>query len=1242
MRGAELLPGITDARDLLKEPSNLTVDIPNKLESFLNEIVDRLWSNNAAVMVGAGFSKNAKPLENTSVTFPSWQELGDAYYKKLYGEAPSEKARYLNLLRLSQQVEAKFGRSELDNLLRNSIPDKNYKPSKLHIELLKLPWKDVFTTNYDTLLERVQGSIVNKNYNIINTKKDLVYSNSPRIVKLHGSLPSPPFTVTEEDYRRYSSDHAPFVNTVHQSMLENTLCLLGFSGDDPNFLQWTGWIRDHIGKENMPKIYWVGISDELTQADRKLSDNIGITEVNLSEIGANYETALRQFLKYLYQKTRANYWPTVVESAQSYFTQPNPDNYTKIFTEWRRQRKEYPGWVVMPEEQRKNLWHYTIGPFKHFFEIPPEDIQKLNTPLDLDLAFELAWRLDRCLVPLVGNLPAHLEHVAKKYSSDIPTNTLEQTTWTKTSVFEAVTNIRLWLLRYYREQGLDEKWLSVSQLVTNDFEILPPEHKAKFRLEAALRALFKLNIDEAKKLLTDWKIDDILPFWEAKRATLLAELGEGATACSILENSLSKIRQQLKLTPVTNDYTLVSQESVVMLLFWIVKCSINQIKLEKEYINFENELSERWDELVQFKCEPRRELRLLSTYLEERPVNSKHSSKIHHFDLGVKRTIYHFTFDDVEATAAYGLLRMCEDFGMPYCINNSVSVGNLGELVTSQIRSYNPHWTLVNIVRLGDVKTVDRLFNREYLHELTLNQVDNLFEIYLPALEYAISMINNAESQTSIPFERIANPLLEAFSRLCYKCSSKYREKLVSTLRKVYGLTNKQIILNANTFASRLLHSMTVNERTHSVSSLVDIPLSNCINESEIKLIVNPILMVSLPESIRGNSIQITEKQIDTIFDKLISNKKSRDWTLTSLVWLFDRSKLNKEQTNRLAEALWDGLSSSSLPKLPGHTRFKCALLPSPSLIEPKDRLKQYLRQLIAKELPNDSDLEELNLSAYVVEWSVSDILQFVMVISKWWKDNKYLMHPRTIVRLAVVTAERRRTLENAINALSTLFEHLDITEGEDFNLMIDVVQELISSVKAHEIPISVLEATTLKFFPEKLESINKQLVVDMLSNYDDVVNDALLASLQLAKILTKADRRNDFTVVANKLVEGIQWRHRPKLARRLNIVGEMIFQDIWRPSSESLVCLVQGLAKIKEETSSGIMGNDENELVQIRAAAAYLASVIFRTYKGDDPYLLRTIRHWWELYQDTNEFSEIKNAWEYAEYQLVIPVTSA
>ena len=50
------------------------------------------------------------------------------------------------------------------------------------------------------------------------------------------------------------------MNAVRQALLENTLCLIGFSSDDPNFLQWIGWLRDHLGHRT-PKIYLVCLLD---------------------------------------------------------------------------------------------------------------------------------------------------------------------------------------------------------------------------------------------------------------------------------------------------------------------------------------------------------------------------------------------------------------------------------------------------------------------------------------------------------------------------------------------------------------------------------------------------------------------------------------------------------------------------------------------------------------------------------------------------------------------------------------------------------------------------------------------------------------------------------------------------------------------------------------------------------------------------------------------------------------------
>jgi len=283
-------------------PKNVDCNIPKDIKLYLDEISERLWSGHAAIMVGAGFSKNAKKGNPTAKDFPDWSQLGNIFFERIYGEKPRRDQHYLNILKLADEVQAALGRHALDQIIRSQIPDKEYEPSDLHIKLLELPWTDIFTTNYDTLLERSCDSATSQRFDIVVCKEDLVYSEKPRIIKLHGSFPSErPFIITEDDYRRYPKDYAPFVNTVQQSLLENTLCLVGFSGDDPNFLQWLGWIHDNLGKENSPKIYLVGFFD-LSNTQLKLLEQRNIILVNLSlspmTVG-NQENALKIFIDYL-------------------------------------------------------------------------------------------------------------------------------------------------------------------------------------------------------------------------------------------------------------------------------------------------------------------------------------------------------------------------------------------------------------------------------------------------------------------------------------------------------------------------------------------------------------------------------------------------------------------------------------------------------------------------------------------------------------------------------------------------------------------------------------------------------------------------------------------------------------------------------------------------------------------------------------------------------------------------------
>ena len=167
---------------------------------------------------------------------------------------------------------------------------------------MELPWRDVFTTNYDTLLERAADKVSKRRYNVVVNQEDLVNSNdAPRILKLHGSFPSQrPFIITEEDYRTYPVRFAAMVNTVQQALLENVFCMIGFSCEDPNFLSWIGWIHDNLGKSSSQKIYMISV-EHIFDAKQKLLFDKNIIVVDLQEAYPEKEIPerLMSFFEYL-------------------------------------------------------------------------------------------------------------------------------------------------------------------------------------------------------------------------------------------------------------------------------------------------------------------------------------------------------------------------------------------------------------------------------------------------------------------------------------------------------------------------------------------------------------------------------------------------------------------------------------------------------------------------------------------------------------------------------------------------------------------------------------------------------------------------------------------------------------------------------------------------------------------------------------------------------------------------------
>ncbi|MDQ1251371.1 MAG: hypothetical protein QG646_444 [Euryarchaeota archaeon] len=676
----------------------------------IEQIKKRLWCGRefgqAAVMIGAGFSKNADTASYNAPSFPLWKELADGMYGALYppsSDSTDDRLRATSgegTSKLALEYETMFGRSALDNYLLKSIDDGNYHPGELHKLLFSLPWSDVFTTNYDTLLERTRVSIYERKYDLVETLHDMPGKMKPRIVKLHGSFPSHrPYIITEEDFRTYPKKFAPFVNMVQQSMMENAFCLLGFSGDDPNFLSWSGWVRDNLG-ESKPPIYLCGLL-ELSPSKRKLLENRGVVPIDLSQKfpksdvpeNIRYKEAINWFLKELQNGKPPNplKWPKKSRGHCHPFDQNfKAYDLKEICNMWRKERKEYPGWVIAPKKNRDIIWNCT----KYWIDTVFNSIETLPDLEKFFLLYELNWRLEITLTPLFSNWTEIISQTVEKFNPfpsymEIPNASIKadqieykSLDWERIRI--SWVELAFALVREARENHNEECFL----LWINRLECLlsiQKDWKVRLFYEKCLFFLFKSNQEEVRKCLESWPQIDDLPFWETKRASILAELGNLDEAEKIAERALQKVRLQIQ--PYEVDCLTLSQEGLIMFLLKYIKTNSSDIE------DFVGEYRDRWDKLETYRCNPNSQIESLILNVGQIQLPKLGKEITNSFDMRTKSVTYHHLSESEWISTiqpAFSFLRMFEEIGLPLGVAFLVCT-----LILLSIHLFGLHHTLL-------------------------------------------------------------------------------------------------------------------------------------------------------------------------------------------------------------------------------------------------------------------------------------------------------------------------------------------------------------------------------------------------------------------------------------------------------------------------------------------------------------------------------------------------------------------
>lgn len=515
--------------------------------SYINDIAQRLKEPRkygaVSLMVGAGFSKNAQSKGMASIQPPNWSELAEKMYEELYPE-PIEKRELeewkkqkiiktsgKNVTKLADEYIANFDRNKINTLIEQSIADDMFIPGELHKRLLKLQWSDIFTTNYDTLLEQALDLIYREtNYEIIYSQNDLPGSVKPRIVKLHGSIPQvKPYIISDEDYRTYPDKYSALVNTVQQAMLETRLCLIGFSGDDPNFQSWLGWLRDNMG-EHCPTIYLIGLYENLSAPEKKLLENKGISIVDISNLitekveNSHYQ-AISKFLDLLEKKQieKDIYIKRPYSKVDRFWT-PKEEKLKEYFEKMEEYSREVEmsirPYILLPEERRSNYARYFSEQFYIILKMIKKDVPE-------KLVSNIIKILRKCLVVLDDENADHLEKIV-----DILKEVNTQS--------ETMYEILLYLAEMYRIDAKNEQYDACIKKC-EEYCKANPYCRNEILIEKIKNHISLFEYKETRILIE--QIEPITFEYKIKKAAFLKQLSLNDIADKILSECSAELAQ---------------------------------------------------------------------------------------------------------------------------------------------------------------------------------------------------------------------------------------------------------------------------------------------------------------------------------------------------------------------------------------------------------------------------------------------------------------------------------------------------------------------------------------------------------------------------------------------------------------------------------------------------------------------------------------------------------------------------
>ena len=1238
-------------------------------QSHINHVRDALWqrSAGASIMVGAGFTKNADLARPGARHAPTWRDLGHAMCRKLYHADDRRRKRAIKeasgtsgLLRLAQEYETAFGKGQLHTFLEHALRLDDLRPSHTHRRLLRLPWRDVLTTNWDTLLERTRPSVVQRSYSIVQAMDHISSAAAPRIIKLHGTVPGSehcPLIVTEEDYRTYPTKFAPFVNTVQQLMMETALLLIGFSGDDPNFLSWSGWVRDNLGR-SAPKIYLAGWLD-LSPHRRAMLEQRGVVPIDVAghpkardwPDNLRHERATDFIISTLEhgEPYDISKWPETpdhhppappdhlepiekvkpnapMEEAYPPSMESKPEDglvhVRDLLKIWRHNRERYPGWIVAPARVRTMLISYT----REWMGLILRELPSLDVVERLSAIHEIIWRHEIVLDPISAELEAvavdALDCIDCERRS-IDGRIDEEIDWLilrKSWIAVALALLTAARLRFER-RTFERRIEQLSHFLEDESDIIQRIHQEK-----CLWQLYSLNLEAFYTQMEEWDTANCDPVWMMRKAALLFETSRSEEAKHLIEAALDAIRS----APRDDDsVALPSREG------WAVYSTLDLHNLPN------HQVESIWDKLTPLKCNALMEKHHFMEALRDREGRSATPA----FDLGVIREpglrISNWAF--YRWTAGRRAVRLPEVAGLPPATEGVATASDLLKTAAESLAQYEPELGFRLIVRVSDFdqdEHLERIITRSRVASMPHDTIARLTDNCVTLIEYAwlrFSSVDGDHRGFWIDRLRVA---MEVLSRLVVRLepetSGAIFDKVLGWCTKGSLSWNPLFDVPFGNLLRRSWETLPDEVKKEKVLAILSAPIVG-VDDTFSRSLDSPepgnLLRHELVPPLRSASEEKRWKDtIERLIRALASSGEARERASTRISWMAIANLLSDDEVADVATALWDKDDSTPgwLPE--GTSVFDWAFMLLP---EPEQGLaeKRFRECWLTTERASGGDAPALEDVLFHVGSAVANLKVHKRSLTLSVKEQEYLADivtgwakkpiPQPIrvggTSQSIYHSGQDVKLRNALSGLSILLLTIEFSATTA-----DKLFEKARKLNETRIPGFSLMPGLAKALPERLEDIvlatrmgltsdNERLARSAaygvrlwLESSSDAGSDVVRPPIDLVREIgvAIAIRRKTIVASALEIAKGIFVSGD---ADQKNAIGELV--------SDGLSYLLEELRYDRERGIS-------EDIPFLRWGCTHLAIAMASNGFGDDPAVIRWIDN-----ATKDPLAEVRNA---------------